>query len=321
MPDLLKRYLQMYWLKPFDAVNDAANARALLGFPWQEPILEIGGGDGAFSFIMHGGEFAPGDDRYDQVDPSRQGDMFDVHDGARTPRVNRPASLRYQVGVDLKLSHLLKCKSTGLYKHLVQAAPAPLPLRTNSFRTVFLYFPHGLIERGARLNYQATLAEIRRVLHPDGVLLMLAMNENVRSAFVCHPLAGLLERAGWTRAARYFRRLDAGRCDEIGGVALSLGAWNSLLTQSGFELLAATTQVSQLAWRMYDVQTRPFLRSLIAMNRHAHRAGVKPVIKMLSVTAWAPVLRLWYWLFARPRRASLDTASTGMVFAFKAATR
>ncbi len=181
---LLIRYLQIYWLKPFDAVNDAANARALLEFPWEEPILEIGGGDGVFSFIMHGGRFAAVEDRYEHVDLGKSGDQFDAHDPERKPRVVRRARRHYHVGVDLKWSHLMKSRATGMYRHVIQAPPAPLPLRTAVFRTVFLYVPHGLIERGARLDYAAVLSEIRRVLRPDGALLMIAMNENVRSAFV-----------------------------------------------------------------------------------------------------------------------------------------
>ena len=34
---LLRRYLQVYWLKPFDAVNDTANTWALRQFEWERP--------------------------------------------------------------------------------------------------------------------------------------------------------------------------------------------------------------------------------------------------------------------------------------------
>lgn len=315
---LLTRYLRMYWLKPFDAVNDAANASALLAFPWEEPILEIGSGDGAFSFIMHDGEFVPADDRYDQVDVSQPGDMFDVHDGNREMRVRRPTRRRYRVGIDLKWSHLLKCRSTGLYEDLLQAAPAPLPLRTGVFRTVFLYFPHGLIERGASLDYAEALSEIRRVLRPNGTLLMLAMNEDVRSAFVCHAWANRLERVGWPRAAAYLKRLDAGRQSEIGGAARSFHEWRRLLEENGFELVDGSTQVSRAAWRVYDVQTRPLLGLLIRASRWVDRAGLKSIVKAVWVGVWWPVLAAGYLVGARPRPLRTETAAAGMVFAFRA---
>ncbi len=158
---LLRRYLQVYWLKPFDAVNDAANAWSLRQFPWDEPILEVGGGDGVFSFITHGGKFDPMDDRYDQVDPSRSGDIFDVYERSGIPKVRRPACRSYAVGVDLKWSHLLKSRGTGLYRSLVVASRERLPFATGSFKTVFLYFPHGLVEHGKKLDYCRTLTEIR----------------------------------------------------------------------------------------------------------------------------------------------------------------
>lgn len=317
MAGLLTRYLRAYWLKPFDAVNDAANATALLGFRWEAPILEIGSGDGAFSFLMHGGEFCPDDDRYDHVDPSKAGDIFDVHDSTRLAGIKRPATLRYQVGIDLKWTHLEKCRATGLYRHLVQAAPAPLPFLSHSFQTVFLYFPHGLIERGSVLDYAATLSEIRRVLRPDGALLMVAMNENVRGAFVCHTCAVHLERAGWTKAAAYFRRLDAGRFEEIGGAARTLEGWRRLLAQSGFNLVEGSSQISSAAWRMYDVQTRPLLRLLIRTARCMRSAGVKGVLKAVWVLGWWPVVAAVYAVGARPR--PVQAPPTGRtVFALRA---
>ncbi len=319
MAGLLRRYLRMYWLKPFDAVNDAANARALLKYPWAEPILEIGSGDGVFSFIMHGGAFAPADDRYDHVDPSRAGDIFDVHERGREPRVTRTARLRYHVGVDLKWTHLLKCQSTGLYEHLVQAAPAPLPFRSEAFRTVFLYFPHGLIEQGRTVDYAATLAEVRRVLRSDGVLLMTGMNESVKRHFTCSIWSERFQRAGWERAAAYCRQLDAGRCQEIGGLSRSIGEWRVLLGQTGFDLVDAWTQVSPTAWRLYDVQTRPLLRTLILGASWADRAGLKPLVKAIWMCAWLPILALCYAAFGRPRRLSKDAErASGLVFAFNA---
>ena len=317
---LLKRYLQMYWLKPFDAVNDTANAQALLQFPWEAPILEVGGGDGVFSFIMHGGEFDPADDRFDQADPARPGDMFDVYWPQRPLTRRGSSGLQYSVGVDLKWSHLLKSRATGLYRDLAVASPAALPFKAGAFRTVFLYFPHGLIERGDRLSYERTLAEIRRVLTPDGALLMTAMSDQVANHFLCYDASKSCERAGWRRVAAYFARLDGGRFNELAALGRSLASWRILLEQSGFRLVDARAQVSPLAWQIYDIQTRPVLRPLIGVVDRLRASGLKPLLKRLALFCAFPALLAFYHLWAKPVRVSVDSDPTGkgLVFAFRA---
>lgn len=310
----------MYWLKPFDAVNDAANAWALRQFEWVAPVLEIGAGDGAFSFVMHGGEFRFSDDRYDQADAARADDMFDVYrESGRMAVACRPA-MSYLAAVDLKWSHLLKARDGGGYDFLVQSRPAPLPFAAGSFSTVFLYFPHGLVERGEVLRYEEVLPEIRRVLVPHGTLVMIAVNRRVSDYFVCARLARFCERRNWTRPAAYFRRLDAGRAAEIGSAGRSIEEWRTLLEAAGFSIVDAWSQVGPLAWRLYDWQTRPILRTLVRLNGHLRRTGLKRLAKGGWVYAWLPVLRLFYACAARPRRLPADTREVDDVFfAFRAA--
>lgn len=316
---LLRRYLQVYWLKPFDAVNDAANAWALRQFAWEPPILEIGSGDGVFSFIMHDGEFVLSDDRYDQSDPDRPGDMFDVYHKGRSLTIKRCASRSYEAGVDLKWSHVLKCKETQLYRKLVVSWPEPLPFAAASFKTVFLYFPHGLVEHGQVLNYERTLKEIRRVLRPDGTLLMTAVNRIVSHHFVCYPLHRFFERRGWRQLSEYFKKLDTGRYAEISGFGRAAEEWGKLLQEAGFKLGNIWTQVTPLAWRVCDFQTRPLLRPLIRSSRFLKRVRLKRTVKVAWVCTWLPALTLFYLLFARPRRFSLESGDeAGAFFAFRA---
>lgn len=311
---LLRRYLQVYWLKPFDAVNDAANAWALRQFRWEEPILEVGGGDGIFSFIMHGGEFILTDDRYDQSDPSCSGDIFDVYREGRPLAVKREAGRVYDAGVDLKWSHLLKARETGLYRSLVASAPEPLPFAAGTFKTVFLYFPHGMQERGSALNYGRTLKEIRRVIHPEGTLLMTAVNRDIRKSFVCYPLHQFFEQAGWPKLSEYFRRLDAGRYEEIAELGRTLREWTKLLQNAGFNLAEGWTHVTPLAWRVYDFQTRPLLRPLIRWNQFLQQGYLKKIVKAGWVYAFLLPLALFYLVFAKPRHLPVGTESGRRTF-------
>ncbi len=78
--ELLESYLNLYYLKPFDAINDAANASSLRQFDWKQPICEIGTGDGVFSFIMQGGSCFLESDRYDHFNPKIDGDIYKDYD-------------------------------------------------------------------------------------------------------------------------------------------------------------------------------------------------------------------------------------------------
>ena len=68
----LWRYLNIYFLKPFDAVNDTITSDLLLKLHWSDNYMEIGSGDGMFSYIMHGNSFPIWFDRYLNVDLKRK---------------------------------------------------------------------------------------------------------------------------------------------------------------------------------------------------------------------------------------------------------
>jgi SAM-dependent methyltransferase len=305
---LLKRYLQVYWLKPFDAINDTANAAALTQFTWEDPILEVGGGDGMFSFLMHGGQFSFKDDRYTQSDPNRAGDVFDVYKEGASLTVKKPAGLHYATGVDLKMSHIFKARETGLYDDLKSSVPEELPLKAESYQTVFLYLFHGLT------NYENTLREIRRVIRPQGRLLMVAFNKNVSRFFICHKLHLFFASHGFVRLAAYFKKLDGGRSEEITGMARTLPEWQLLLNATGFKLQKVYTHVSPLAWMANDVQTRPLFRFLIRVSQKLEDFHLKAVIKGIVVYGLLIPLYGFFQLAAKPREITASGSETLFVF-------
>lgn len=293
----------MYWLKPFDAVNDTANAMALLRFDWsRKPVLEIGGGDGVFSFIMHGGRFRFLDDRYAQADVNKSGDIYDVYKIEERLTISAVPSLGYDVGVDLKLSHLQKSKETRMYRHLISSLPETLPLKKNIFGTVFLYTFHGLTD------YEKSLREIRRVMRTDGNLLMIAVNSAVKENFACFNMHDYFQKIGFKELSHYFLALDGGRHAEIGGIfSKSLSEWKDLLRRSDFQIEEAYTQVSPFLWRIYDTQTRPFLKFLIRLNHRSKVLHLKGIFKVIWMCVWLPIIFLFYWFCARPAKAACDT--------------
>ena len=53
----LWHFQNLYFLKPHDAVNDTLTAGILSKLDWNGPVVELGSGDGVFSYVMHGDLF------------------------------------------------------------------------------------------------------------------------------------------------------------------------------------------------------------------------------------------------------------------------
>lgn len=291
---LLWRYLNLYWLKPFDCINDAATASMLARFPWQGKIVEIGSGDGVFSAVMHGGAFPFSYDRYCQAQPSQAGDIYDHHVGGAIRLTKRPSPKLYAVAVDRKQAHVEKVRELGIYERCVQACAENIPVPDEFADTVFCYIFHGLED------HEKMFSEARRIAKPSGHVLVLVYDASVRSAFLCHRLSSFFARKGCDRLARHLKRLDGGRCEELSNMSRRLDEWRLLWRRMNLEVQAEMSAVSRLQWMLYDTQTRPVLGFLIRLQHVLERLNAKVPCKLVWMVAWYPVASLWYALFARP---------------------
>src|SRR4051812_24848809 len=104
--------LNVFWLRPETALWRELDARAMQSFAFKGPSLDIGCGDGIFSFIRSGGRFSPefdaframsGLDKYfDNVD------VFDAFDARVSPAVVQTPTYPIDVGFDHKANLLSK---------------------------------------------------------------------------------------------------------------------------------------------------------------------------------------------------------------------
>src|SRR5262249_3501121 len=147
----------------------------------RRPILDFGCGDGAFSFLRAGGVYQPNYDAFFHVgglDRFFDGeDIYNHYDpSVAEPSVRTKASYQIEVGLDHKQALLEKAKHTELYVELLEAdANTKLPLPSGGFATVFSNIIYWLS------NYELALAEIARVLRPDGRAYVHVPNETFRN--------------------------------------------------------------------------------------------------------------------------------------------
>ena len=282
----LWKYFSLYFLKPFDAVNDTLTASLLGRFNWSGEFVEIGAGDGVYSYIMHGGDFPFWFDRYLLTDLS-QDDIYDTHSHNILPRGKPLAFPRIEKAIDAKQSHVAKIKEIGFAGEAICAPYENLPILSESVEAVFYYTPHGLKDHGQAIS------EAYRILRPGGRMLILLYDHLFKKAFLCPLLArffpGIL--------GRYFEHLDNGRYDEISNLSKSLENWEEFFSRCGFSIQKSHTGLSSFAWKIYDTQTRPLLKPLIRLFNIFPRP-LRTFFKFIWMILWFPILVIFYFLFS-----------------------
>ncbi|MBI3773327.1 MAG: methyltransferase domain-containing protein [Gammaproteobacteria bacterium] len=283
----LWRYFSLYFLKPFDAVNDTLTASLVYRLNWSGDFVEIGSGDGVYSYIMHGGSFPIWFDRYLLTDLGRA-DIYDTHRENILPRANSLDFPIIKKAIDAKRSHVEKIKEIGFAQEAICAPYEQLPLLSESVEAVFFYTPHGL------KDHLRALDEARRILRPGGRMLILLYDSRFKSAFLCHWLAQSLPGA----FGRYFERLDSGRYKEITNLSKLPEEWEALFRQCGFSVVKCNVGLSTFAWKVYDIQTRPLLKSLIRLFNMLP-SFLRTLFKIVWMVIWFPIILVFYVLFSR----------------------
>lgn len=81
MKNLLRNFLNAYWLRPETALWRTLDVEAMKNFKFASPSLDLGGGDGTFSFLRAGGEYDNAFDVFLDVDNlDKFFDNVDVYD-------------------------------------------------------------------------------------------------------------------------------------------------------------------------------------------------------------------------------------------------
>jgi len=283
----LWQYHNLYFLKPFDAVNDTLTARLIHQLDWEGSVVEIGSGDGVYSYIMHGGTFPLWFDRYWLTDLSKS-DMYASHIDNFIKPSKKLTTPNIELAIDERDFHVAKIKEIGFAKNAVQSAYEQLPLETESVHKIFYYTAHGLEDYGKAIE------EANRILKKGGKMLVLLFDKEVTKHFVCHQLSQSLKNKNH---ANYFAKLDNGRYEELNKISNTIEDWTQFFELRGFKLTKTIKGLSPIAWKIYDTQTRPFLKILIRLFNKLPKQ-MRTFCKIGWMLVCYPFLVLFYILFA-----------------------
>lgn len=253
--DFLDAHLNVHWLRPESALWDAIASSVISQFELLSPCLDLGSGNGVFSFITAGGSFSREFDWYRNVNVESFWDNADVYDVFTTSIdptwIVQKARYQIDIAVDIKANLVRQAFGLGLYQNFVIAdARLCLPFRDNSFQMVFSNILYWLP------SPEASLKEVWRVLRPGGYALLCLQDHRFKEYCISYRWEELGSQA--------LKLLNRGR-RESSYWTISYPELATLVRRIGFKLISHLYYLSPLTLRVWDVGLRPLFPVLIKM--------------------------------------------------------
>jgi SAM-dependent methyltransferase len=276
-----EQLLNVFWLRPETALWREIDIRTMNAFELCSPSLDLGCGDGTFSFIRAGGEFDSSFDAFRSVSQLDQFfknvDVFDSYDESLSPAVTKPPRYQIDVGFDHKINLLKKAGQIGLYDALKQGdANQPLPFPDESFNSIFSNIVYWLD------SPQEVIQEISRILKPGGRACLMLPN----ITFPQFSFYNQLYVKGGDERWKFLEMLDRGRFADNIRQAKSRDEWQSIFEQAGLQVERHHSHLSKLTIQTWDIGLRPLFPVLLEM------ANELPPEKLVSIKAkWIQTMR------------------------------
>lgn len=248
----LKAHLDMYWLRPESALWDCIAAKHIGSLlKNKKNILEIGIGNGYFSFITLGGRFAPEFDWFHNV--ATEGfwenvDIFDFDSGMSMEQyIEKKPDTRILVAMDHKQSLLNQAERLGYVDTLLRH-DCNHPLPRGKFSTVYSNILYWLN------NPLRTIDDTASQLPSGGELIVAFPNSDFYRSCQSYSAKGDL----WSI-------LNRGRANHIMW-HMDMHDFAREIRQRGlFEIVSTQRYLSQSILKTWDIGLRPLSIPLIKM--------------------------------------------------------
>lgn len=252
--------LSAHWLRPETALWRALDMQAMKDFVFEHPSLDLGCGDGLFSFLRAGGRFSLDFDSYDSVsninDFFNNADVYDHFNKELNIKVAKPTSYKIDVACDHKENLLSKAQQLDFYNDFVCCdANGKLPFAENSFKSIFSNIVYWLADP------LASLKEIQRILQPEGMVCLMLPN----SSFVEYSFYYNLYIKQKREEFAFLAKLDRGRISDNIKHAKTYAEWEKIFKQAGLNVEKHSMHLDKQIIQMWDIGLRPLFPVLLKM--------------------------------------------------------
>ncbi len=273
--ELLRRFVQAYWLRPENALWMALRSEVLSHFPLQHPSVDLSCGDGLFSFLHLGGVLDPVFDVFaslaslDRVH-TEQADMFDCVTDDYHPPIVSPPTDTIDAGTDIKNTMLAKAGKLNLYRRLVEHDNnQPLPFDDGTFQTVYSNATYWIS------NIDGFLEEVGRISRPGGRIILQVKLDSMRRY--------TLEKYRCALGDRFLDIIDRGRAASWPTLA-SRSTWENRFSAASLSIETATPFVTRTHAHIWDIGLRPIAPLLAKMA-----SGLTPDTRASIKQEWVDV--------------------------------
>lgn len=250
----------VFWLRPETALWRELDIRAMRSFKFRSPSLDLGCGDGIFSFIRAGGGFHPSFDAFLSLSGLdrffENVDVFDAYNEKMHPSLTHAPEYQIDWAFDHKENLLKKARLLGLYQNTqVGDANKPLPFSDGSFNSLFSNIVYWLDDP------EAVIVEIARVLRPGGQACLMLPNRTLPEFSFYNQLYVKTGNPDWM----FLEKLDRGRFGDNIRQARSGEAWEAMFASAGLRVNRHSAHLSKTVIQIWDVGLRPLFPVLYKM--------------------------------------------------------
>jgi len=276
---ILLNCLNLYWVRPETALWKTLDVLQMKSIKFKKPIIDIGCGDGSFSFTHFGGKTDTSFDVYRTMkDTSKFFSGVDIHDQNKKvkPKIVRRANTQIDVGLDWKKNLLEKAKGFKLYKKLIQHDNNyPLPFEDKKFETIFsntFYWVNDI---------EHILKEAKRICNHNGKIVTFVPDKKFKDLLIYNQFL----KGGYAWA----KILDRGIYNQIKH-CYTLSKWKSIFSKVDLKVNFHSNYTTESFMKIWNIGMRPYSPFIIEMSNKL-RLHDRTEIKKRLVTEMFPLLR------------------------------
>lgn len=250
---IIWNFLKVYWARPEVAIWRTLDVLKLKNHFFEVPSMDLGCGDGVFTFTLLGGETDIAFDVYQTISTKRFWKNVDVYDqpAGYRPKIIKKVKKKMDFGVDWKQNLLDKAKNLKTYKKLIKHdLNRKLPFQTRSIKSIFSNVFYWID------NLPSLISESYRILKNDGDLIICVPDEKFRDNLIYQRY--ILNHQKWAKM------LDRGIYNNIKH-CYSYDKWCGLFKEAGFEIEHHTSYLSKQFVQFWNIGLRPYSPYLIEM--------------------------------------------------------